>query len=186
MIMQGDRTMARRKVIFGILIFLGFAVISILYFVVMSGGTHVQGTVSVGSSIVSWEEKPLGIEADEMVAVNGYCIKGPDVDNRLLLSTKNKHKKGKMKYTFAATEGKRHLIVVYLQLEHLTGDIGQTLELQFMTDPINKEDMTKDFIIAFEETNDIKVISITVGESADKTPKVFEYPVSEIPEIIKI
>jgi hypothetical protein len=30
------------------------------------------------------------------------------------------------------------------------------------------------------------MIGITVAESNDKTPKVFEYPVTEIPDIIKI
>lgn len=178
--------MTRRSVIIGILIILGFTIVSILYFVVMSRSTDVQGTVSVGSNIVSWEEKPSGIESEKTVSVNGYCIKGSDADNRILLSTKNKHKKGKLKYTFAATEGKRHIIVVYLQLDYLTGDLGQTLELRFITDVIKDANLNKDFIITFQETNDINVISITVGEDEDKTPKVFEYPVSEIPDIIKI
>ena len=178
--------MARRSVRFGILIFLGFAVISILYFVVMSGTAEVQGTISVGSSIVSAEENSIGQEDPEMVAVNGYCIKGPDSENRLLLSTKNKHNSGKLKYSFIAKEGMRHIIVVYLQLDHLTGEIGQTLELQFMTNIIKKGDLRRDFIITFQETNDINVISITVAESNDKTPKVFEYPATEIPDIIKI
>jgi len=178
--------MASRKVRFGIIVILGFAAVSILYFVVMSGTATVQGTVSVGSSIVSWEENALGKEEPETVAANGYCIKGPDSDNRLLLSTKNKHKSGKLKYSFVAKEGMRHLIIVYLQLDHLTGETGQTLELQFMTNIIQKGDLRRDFIITFQETNDINVISITVAESDDKTPKVFEYPVTEIPDIIKI
>ena len=178
--------MASRKAKFGILVFLGFAVISILYFVVMSGTAEVQGTISVGSSIVLQSENPLGLEDVEMVAANGYCVKGPDPDNRLLLSTKNKHKSGKMKYSFIAKEGMRHIIVVYLQLDHLTGEIGQTLELQFMTNIIKNGDMKRDFIITFQETNDINVISITVSESDDKKPLFFEYPMTEIPELIKI
>lgn len=178
--------MTRQKARFGILIFLGFAVVSTLYFVVMSGTAEVSGTILVGSSIVSREANPLGLEDSEMVAANGYCIKGPDLENRQLLPTKNKHKSGKLKYSFTAKEGMRHLIVVYLQLDYLTGEIGQTLELQFMTNIIKKGDLTRDFIITFQETNDINVISITVAVSDDKKPKVFEYPMSEIPDIIKI
>jgi hypothetical protein len=178
--------MARRNVRFGLLIFLGFAVVSILYFVVMSGTTDIRGTVSVGSSIVSQDENPLGREDAEMVAVNGYRIKGPNPDNHLLLSTKNKYRNGKLSYSFTAKEGMRHIIVVYLQLDYLTRDVGQILELRFMTNIIKKGDLRRDFIITFQETNGINVISITVAEADDKTPKVFEYPLTEIPDIIKI
>lgn len=184
--MLGERTMDRQKIKFGILIFLGFAVVSILYIVVMGGNSEISGTISVGSSIVSQEENPLGQDDPEMVAANGYRIKGPDLDNRQLLSTRNKYKSGKLKYSFAAKEGMRHLIVIYLQLDYLTGEIGQTLELQFMTDIMKKGDLKRDFIITFQELNEINVIRITVAESVDKTPKVFEYPKAEIPDIIKI
>jgi hypothetical protein len=178
--------MARQNIKFGILILLGFALISILYFVVMSGTPQIQGKVMVGSSIVSRAENLLGMEDTEMVAVNGYRVKGPNAENRLLLSTRNKYKSGILSYSFTAKEGMRHFIVVYLQLDYLTGELGQTLELHFLTNMIEKDDLRRDFIITFQETNDINMIGITVAESNDKTPKVFEYPVTEIPDIIKI
>lgn len=178
--------MVRQKISFGILIFLGFAVVTILYFVVMSGTADVQGTVQVSSKIVSWTEDPPGLEDSEMVSVNGYCIKGPDPDNRLLLSTKNKHKTDRVKYSFAAKEGMRHLIIIYLQLDHLTGDIGQNLELQLMTNIIKKGDLKYDIIVSFAQINGVENITITVNGTGYNSTRVFEHPISKIPQYIKI
>jgi hypothetical protein len=178
--------MLRRKVSFGIFIFLGFAVVTILYLVVMSGTADVSGTIHVDSRLVSWEENPPGLEDLEMISVNGYCIKGPDTHNRMLLSTKNKNKTGRVKYSFVAKEGMRHLILVYLQMEHLTGDVGQDMEIQFMTNIIKQGDLKRDFNIMFDEINGIESIVITVTGKGTESTLVFEYPISEIPEIIKL
>lgn len=178
--------MARQKISFGILIFLGFVMVTILYLVVMSGTADIHGTVQVSSRLVSWEESPLSSEDAEMVVVSGYCIKGPDPDNRLLLSTKNQLKTAKVKYSFTAKEGMQHLIVVYLQLDHLTGDIGQTIELKFTTNTIKKGDLKCNFNAFFDKINGTDSIIITVSGSEYDKSKVFEYPVSEIPEFIKL
>jgi hypothetical protein len=178
--------MLRRKGCFGLFIFLGFVMVTILYLFVMSGTADVSGTVQLDSKLVSWTENPPGPEDMEMVSANGYCIKGPDADNRMLLSTKNKNKIGKVKYSFLAKEGMQHLIVVYLQMEHLTGVPTQNMELQFMTNIIKKGDLKRDFDITFQEKGDVETIRITVtGEDLDK-PMIFEYPMSEIPSIIKL
>lgn len=178
--------MERRKVIFGLLIFLGFAVVTMLYLVVMSGTADVYGTVQIESRLVSWTEMPPGIEDKEMVSANGYCVKGQDAKNRMLLSTKNRNKIGKVKYSFVAKEGMRHLIVIYLQLEHLTGAVGQNMELHFMTNIIKKGDLERDFAIVFDEKNGVDMILITVTGENMETPMSFEYPLSEIPKIIKL
>lgn len=178
--------MTRYKIGFVILIVLGFVVVTTWYLFVMSGTANVSGTISVGSSIVYQENVEDEWKDSELIAVNGYCIKGPELTNRELLSTKNKYQNGKLKYSFNAKEGMRHLIVVYLQLDHLTGEIEQTLELRFMTNIIKKGDLKRDFIITFQEINDNTLVRITVAESQDVTPKVFEYAISEIPDIIKL
>lgn len=178
--------MVRRKVTFGILIFLGFAMVTILYIFVMGGTAEVHGTVQVSSQLVSWEENPPGQADTEMVSVNGYCIKGPDTENRMLLSTKNKNKTGQVKYSFTAKEGMRHAIVIYLQLNHLTGATGQNMELQFLTDIVKKGDLERDFMISFEEINGIDSIRITKTGADYGTPKVLEFPLSEMPDTIKI
>ena len=176
----------RRRVIFGLLLFLGFVAVTIFYLVVMSGTADVSGTVQANTRLISWERNPPGVEDKDMVSANGYCIEGPDISNRLLLSTKNTNKTGKVKYSFVAKEGMRHLILVYLQMDHLTGDVGQTLELQFMTNIIKKGDLKRDFAIIFEKKNGVKRIRIIVtGDDLD-APMLFEYPMSEIPEIIKL
>jgi len=178
--------MEQRKVIFGLLIVLGFAMVSTLYLLVMSDTADVSGTVQIESRLVSWRDAPPGIEDKEMVSANGYCVKGPDSKNRRLLSTKNKNKIGEVKYSFVAQEGMRHLIVIYLQLDHLTGAVGQNMELQFITDPIKKHDLKCDFAIVFDEKNGVQMIRITVtGENKD-TPMLFEYPLAEIPKTIKL
>ena len=178
--------MTRYKIGFVILIVLGFALVTAWYFFVMSGTANVSGTISVGSSIVYQENIDDEWKESELIAVNGYCIKGPNTSNRELLSTKNKYQSGKLKYSFNAKEGMRHLIVVYLQLDHLTGELGQNLELRFMTSIIKKGDLKRDFIITFQEINESTLVRITVAESQDVTPKVFEYPIAEIPDIIKL
>jgi hypothetical protein len=182
----GDTETVRQKVIFGIFIFLGFAVVTTLYLVVMSGTADISGTISVDSRLISWTENPPGPEDMEMVSANGYCIKGPDTDNRMLLSTKNKHKTDKLKYSFIAKEGMRHLIVIYLQLDHLTGDVGQSTELHVMTNIIKKGDLKRDFIITFKEKNSVDYISIIVTGEDLQMPIKVEYPISEIPDIIKL
>jgi len=178
--------MVRHKYSYGILIILGFVVISILYLVVMSGTANVHGTVKVDSKLVSWEQNSPGLEDTEMISVNGYCIKGPVGDNRLLLSTKNKQRTEHMKYSFTAKEGMRHVIVVYLQLDHLTGDIGQTLDLQFETGMIKKGELKRDIDITFEKIHGEDGISIHVTGTGYDKPKVFEYPLAEIPDMIKL
>jgi hypothetical protein len=178
--------MTRKKNVFAILIVLGFVLVTLVYLFVMSGTANVSGTISVGSSIVYQEIDEDGQKDSDMVAVNGYCIKGQNSENRELLSTKNKFKSGKLEYSFTAKEGMRHFIVVYLQLDHLTGEIGQTLELRFMTAIIKKGDLRRDFIITFQEINESNLVRITVAESQDVTPKVFEYHMTEIPDIIKL
>lgn len=178
--------MARQKVSFGILIFLGFVLVTFLYLFVMSGTADVRGNIKVSSQLVSWEENPPGVEDAEMLAVNGYCIKGADTDNRLLLSTKNKHGTDKLKYSFTAKEGMRHVIVVYLQLDHLTGDLGQTMDLQFMTNTIRKGDLKCDFNINFKEIDGVQVVAIEVKGTGYKKPLEMEYNLSEIPGLIKI
>lgn len=178
--------MERRKVIFGILIFLCFAILTTLYLAVMSSTAEVTGNVQIDSHLISWREAPPGTEDKEMVSANGYCIKGPDANNRMLLSTKNKNKIGQVKYSFVAKEGMRHMIVIYLQLDHLTGAVGQNMELQFMTNIIKKGDLERDFTIIFDEIEGIETIHITVTGEHMKTPKVFEYPLSDIPKTIKL
>ena len=178
--------MVRRKVSFGILIFLGFAVVTVLYLVVMSGTADVYGTVRVDSRLVSWEQNPPGLEDLEMISVNGYCLKGPDTDNRMLLSTKNKNKTDKVKYSFVAKEGMRHLILIYLQMDHLSGDAGQDMELHFMTNIIKKGDLKRNFNIVFDNINGVESIIITVTGAGNDSTVVFEYPISEIPDIIKL
>jgi len=178
--------MTRYKMRFVVLIVLGFVLVTAWYLFVMSGTAKVSGTISVGSSIVPQEINEDGQQDSEMVAVNGYVIKGPNSENRELLSTKNKFKSGKLAYSFTAKEGMRYFIVAYLQLDHLTGEIGQTLELRFMTTIIKKRDMKRDFIITFQEINGINTIRITAAEASDITPKVFEYHMTEIPDIIKL
>jgi len=178
--------MLRRKVGFGILIFLGFAAITILYLVVMSGTADVSGTVRVDSSLVSWAENPPGQEDVEMISANGYCIKGQAAHSRMLLSTKNKCKIGKVKYSFTAKEGMRHMIMVYMQMDHLTGDVGQELELKFETNIIKKGDLKRDFAITFEEIDGINSIVIKVTGDDIDSPMRFQYPISEVPDIIKL
>lgn len=178
--------MTSRNKSVGILIVLGFVAVVLIYFMVMSGSANVSGTISVGSSIVSRDDYDVGQQDTEMIACNGYCIKGAELTSRELLSTKNKLKSGKLQYSFNAQEGLRHIIVIYLQLDHLTGEIGQTLELEFLTDAIKRGDLRRDFIITFQEINDSNMIRITVAQSTDQTPKVFEYPETEIPDIIRI
>lgn len=182
----GGKTMTRYKKGFIIFIVLGFVVVTAWYVFVMTGTAKVSGTISVGSSIVPQEINGDGQKDSDMVAVNGYVIKGPNSENRELLSTKNKFRSGKLEYSFTAKEGMRYFIVAYLQLDHLTGEIGQTLELRFMTAIIKKGDMKRDFIITFQELNGINTIRITAAESSDITPKVFEYHMNEIPDIIKL
>lgn len=184
--LSGDTGMARQKISFSIIVILGFVVVTVFYLVVMSGTAEISGTVNVDSRLVSWRETPPGLEDADMVSVNGYCVKGPDTENRMLLSTKNKNKIGMVKYSFVAKEGMRQLIVVYLQMDHLTGDIGQNMELQFLTNIIKNGDMKRDFNITFVEKNGINNIRILVtGDDLD-TPMQYEYPMSKIPEIIKL
>jgi len=178
--------MASRKITFGILIIFGFALITGLYLIVMSSMPEVHGTVQVNSKIVSWTENPPGPDDREMVSVNGYCIKGTHDDSRLLLSTKNTNKTNLMKYSFPATVGKRHLIVVYLQMDHLTGDVGQIAELQFKTKTIQSTKLKYDFNISFESIKGVNTVTITVKGMGYQKTKVFAYPVSQIPDIIKL
>lgn len=178
--------MERRKVGFGLFILIGFVIVACFYLVVMSGTADVSGTVQLDSRLVSWAENPPGREDLEMVSANGYCIKGPDANNRMLLSTKNKNKIGKVKYSFVAKEGMRHLIVIYLQLDHLTGAMTENMELKFMTNIIKKGDLKRDFDITFVKEDKVETICITVTGEDLNTPLFFVYPTSEIPDIIKL
>lgn len=178
--------MTRRKITFGILIILGFVLVTGLYLVVMSSTPEVHGTVQVNSKIISWKENPPGPEDREMISVNGYCIKGPSDDSRILLSTKNTNKTSLVKYSFPATEGKRHLIVVYMQMDHLTGDVGQISELQFKTKTVQRAKLKYNFSISFENIKETNKITITVNGTDYQKPKVFTYPVSEIPKTINL
>jgi hypothetical protein len=178
--------MASRKITFGILIIFGFALITGIYLIVMSSIPEVHGTVQVNSKIVSWKDNPPGPEDNEMVSVNGYCIKGPRDDSRLLLSTSNTNNTSSMKYAFPATVGKQHLIVVYLQMDHLTGDVGQIDELQFKTKTIQSTKQSYDFHLSFECIKGINTVTITVKGTEYQKSKVFTYPISRIPDIIKL
>jgi hypothetical protein len=182
----GEKGMLGRKVSFGVLIFLGFAVVAILYLVVMGGTADISGTIHVDTRLVSWEQNPPGLEEQEMISANGYCMKGPDADNRMLLPTKTKNKTDKLKYSFVAKEGMRHLLLIYLQMEHLTGDVGQEMELQFMTNIVKKGDMKRNFNIMFDKVNGIESIKITVTGTDNEATVVYEYPISEIPDVIKL
>lgn len=178
--------MSSRSKIAGILVVCGFVAIAIIYFFVMSGTADVSGNITVGSTVVSREEFEKGLKDPEMTACGGYCVKCSDLAYRELLSTKNKHRNGTLDYSFTAQEGMRHKIVIYLQLDHLTGETGQTLELEFMTDPIKRGDLERNFHITFHETDGINQIRITVTEAKGKNARVFEYPETKIPDIIPI
>ena len=178
--------MERFKVSAGIFIIIGFLVVAGFYIFVMSGIAEVHGTVQVSSSLVPWDESTPGSLDAEMLCVNGYCIKGPEMNNRVLLSTKNKVKSNEVKYSFKPTEGRRHLIVVYLQMDHLTGDVGQMKELYFMTHVIKNGKQKTNVNINFEKINSINSIIITLTGSDYNSPKIVKYPISKIPDIIKL
>jgi hypothetical protein len=168
------------------MILIGFALLTTVYFVVMSGTAQVHGTVRVETRLVSWTDNPPGLEDAEMLSANGYCMKGQAAQTPMLLSTKNRYGTEKLKYSFTAMEGMPHQIVLYIQLDHLTGAVGQSMELHFLTDKIEKGDLKRNFAISFELVQGVDGIRITVAGTGYDKPKVFQYPLSEIPDVIEI
>jgi len=172
----------KQKIILGIAIAIGFILLSFCYIVVMSNGTLVHGDVTIRSAT---SNQTIGSLRDDVHA-NGYDVKRHGIDKKQLLPTKNRHKQDGLSYSFYARRYDQAQIVIYLQLDQLTGELGQTLELHFLTaSPIICRTHWN-FSILFEKKNGVDVVSIT-ADGKDKSPsKVYEYPVDQIPKIIKL
>lgn len=178
--------MERFKTGVGILIVIGFVIVVGFYLFVMSGTSDVHGTIEVSSRLVSWDENTPEPGENPIIGVNGYCVKGPEMSNRALLSTKNKTQNHKIKYSFKAKQGYRHVIVAYLQMDHLTGDVGQQLDLRFVTTMIRHGDLKCNLAIDFVERNGVESVQIAATGTDYQKAKVFEYPLTKIPDLIKL
>jgi hypothetical protein len=178
--------MKAKKIIIGITIFVGVVLLSIGYYFLMNGVSQVHGSVRVHSNLVSGEIIPAGGGYNDLVQASGYNMKGIHTEKKLLLSTKNKYNKSGLKYSFQAKENKRVLIVLYLQMDQLTGELGQTKELHFLT-KTEKWGRTKcDFDISFHKKKGRECVTISVNGLGQKSPKVFEYSVNKIPATIEL
>ena len=178
--------MKTKKIIIGIVIFVGVVVLSIGYYFLMNGVSQVHGSVCVHSNLISGGILSTGSGYNDLVQASGYNMKGIHAEKKLLLSTKNKYNKSGLKYSFQARENKQVLIVLYLQMDQLTGELGQTEELHFLT-KTEKWGRTKcDFDISFHKKKGQECVTIIVNGLGHKDPKVFEYPIHKIPTTIEL
>lgn len=176
----------KRKIILGFVIFIGFFLLSFLYIEVMRNVTLVHGEVTVHSAITGLTNVPAIGGQGDVVHASGYDVKRNTSGKTQLLSTKNKEKRDGLSYSFYARRDDQAQIVLYLQMDRLTGELGQTMEVHFLIQSPVICRTHWDFNLLFENKKGADVISITANGKVKGESLVHQCPVDQIPAIIEI